>query len=1133
MTLRTKVWGWLRRLIHAEDGINLVLLSAGLTVLIGMAGVAVDGSNIYFQRQRMQIAADAAALGGARQLAINATLDAVDVEINQLALANAADRVEWSLTPSERGVDVVAYRTFQAYFARVMGFDVFTVNARAQAQYEPVTGTDGLFPLTLSCDCVEDEYTAPGGGGQGGGGDDGGGDDGGDEGGGYSVLVIDEDSIDNGNPPNNFSASAVNDHIAEIGVRTQLPYFASHVGSTITLYTGQPGDEGWFALKTIPNSWVAAGPTADGVRNFLGNPSQPFRHNVGPGLGAPDANGDREALLDKIPDVTPLGAADLEAMEGQSVCAVVFDSDISINYGPLNGSLKGANLGTVAFKVLNVTPRSGALPQVEIEILDANVVCEGSATGGGNAPKSGKVILNDGTSSAYTIEYVGRTGNTWTYRVTEEPGSSNLNHWLLGSATCLNNVVSTNPTGAALGVDGSTGVPGIKWLTADDFSSGLFSFTLTGDFPPGTVQALAKSGSSYATVDMFGPICDGTNTGGGSTGGGGAKVCLPTIDFETDAAGAALTAGQVIDTEWAAWGAQVSSSSQASHPAMIFDSAAPTGGDTDLGAANASYGGPGVGDGGRNTAPGKNSAPLGKVLIVQENSTGVPDDNANGGKLIFSFNYGVNIDDVEILDVDDYAGAGTVKAYSDAAGATLIATGKMLGLGDNSMQIVKLSAAAVRRLEVDLPAGGAVASVVSCRSATPAAYKVGDLVWSDVNNNGQQDAGEAGIAGVEMELYATGLTQIVAKSVTNAGGQYVFENLPPGSYEVKVAAGNFGAGKPLEGASYATSDAGNDASDSDFNSATNKATVVVGSADVLTLDAGFRLPEAEPIVEGPTQGTVALNDNKNSKYEITYLGRNNKTYSYNVREVSGRDLSHWDLGIENCLGEIVSWSPTGGYSAGTDGSTGFVGIKWDVAESFSQGQFSFTLREVYPVGTVRALAKAGTKSAQIDIAGPDCSAQLTPTPVPTNEPTPTPTPTPVPTTTPAPTAMPDACAFHWVDWNGGASSELELKNAMNNVSVSGVWKLNQVIPAGPDVGPSLVVEAALDGRVGQTVKIPLARYDGSGYSICGFANVKLVDYNLSEEDTWVILQFLKNVIRGVETDPAADDYGARDVRFYD
>jgi len=184
-------------------------------------------------------------------------------------------------------------------------------------------------------------------------------------------LLIDGDSIDNGNPPNFFEDGTINDDIADIGLRTQLPFFAANVGEMITLHTGEVGDEGWFALKTIPASWDAAGPTADGLRNFF---------LAGPGLGTEDKDGDRESLLDKIPDVTPLRFTGLKLLEGEGVCAVVYDGDISINFDPLEGNLKGDNLGTVAFKVISVNPlfglSSSSLPEVEIEILDAEKVCE-------------------------------------------------------------------------------------------------------------------------------------------------------------------------------------------------------------------------------------------------------------------------------------------------------------------------------------------------------------------------------------------------------------------------------------------------------------------------------------------------------------------------------------------------------------------------------------------------------------------------------------------------------------------------------------------------------------------------------------------------------------------------------------
>lgn len=194
-------------------------------------------------------------------------------------------------------------------------------------------------------------------------------------------LVIDEESLDNGNPPNGFSDVDVNDQLAEVGVRLQLRYFRENVGRTIDLFTGEVGDEGWHAVKSIPSSWRSAGPSENGTRNYLA---------PGPGLGAPDPDDDREVLLDKIPDVTPLRATGQAMLTGQAVCAVVYDGDVSINYSPLQGNLMGANLGIVAFEVLEVRERrdgsSGSLPRATIRILDADAACAGPLVLFANAP---------------------------------------------------------------------------------------------------------------------------------------------------------------------------------------------------------------------------------------------------------------------------------------------------------------------------------------------------------------------------------------------------------------------------------------------------------------------------------------------------------------------------------------------------------------------------------------------------------------------------------------------------------------------------------------------------------------------------------------------------------------------------
>jgi len=59
------------------------------------------------------------------------------------------------------------------------------------------------------------------------------------------------------------------------------------------------------------------------------------------------------------------------------------------------------------------------------------------------------------------------------------------------------------------------------------------------------------------------------------------------------------------------------------------------------------------------------------------------------------------------------------------------------------------------------------------------------LVWDDVNANGVQDAGEAGIPGVRLTA-RDGLGQVVATRATGGAGTYQFPELDPGFYSVTV-----------------------------------------------------------------------------------------------------------------------------------------------------------------------------------------------------------------------------------------------------------------------------------------------------------------------------------------------------------
>ncbi len=78
-------------------------------------------------------------------------------------------------------------------------------------------------------------------------------------------------------------------------------------------------------------------------------------------------------------------------------------------------------------------------------------------------------------------------------------------------------------------------------------------------------------------------------------------------------------------------------------------------------------------------------------------------------------------------------------------------------------------------------------------------YSLGNRVWLDTNNNGTQDAGEIGIDGVTVNLYAADGSGnptggVLATTFTAGGGYYLFDYLLPGDYVVVIPYGNFSVG---------------------------------------------------------------------------------------------------------------------------------------------------------------------------------------------------------------------------------------------------------------------------------------------------------------------------------------------------
>ncbi|MGB7340209.1 MAG: Ig-like domain-containing protein, partial [Phototrophicaceae bacterium] len=188
-------------------------------------------------------------------------------------------------------------------------------------------------------------------------------------------------------------------------------------------------------------------------------------------------------------------------------------------------------------------------------------------------------------------------------------------------------------------------------------------------------------------------------------------ACPAPITFE------GLAAGTILSNQLA--GITITTHDAVNHPAMIFDTSNPTGGDTDLGTPHSDFGGPGHGEGGALGEIGENSEALGNVIIISEDAdSSDPDDNASGGEITFTFDYAVNMTYMYFLDQDNGGVAATVTLY-DQGNSILkveqvtVPTGSSRA-GDNGVYRVDLNTVGVYKMVATLPGSGAIASVIFC-----------------------------------------------------------------------------------------------------------------------------------------------------------------------------------------------------------------------------------------------------------------------------------------------------------------------------------------------------------------------------------------------------------------------------------
>ena len=137
---------------HGSGGQTLVIFTLVLVTLLGAMALCTDVAVLYFNWAQLQKAADAAAVAGAHYLP-NDTTTATSTAYTYAAYDGVPSSQVLSVTfgSSNTTITVQLQRTVNLFFARVLGFLNTPVTVQATAAIEPAGGTDGIFPIGLSC----------------------------------------------------------------------------------------------------------------------------------------------------------------------------------------------------------------------------------------------------------------------------------------------------------------------------------------------------------------------------------------------------------------------------------------------------------------------------------------------------------------------------------------------------------------------------------------------------------------------------------------------------------------------------------------------------------------------------------------------------------------------------------------------------------------------------------------------------------------------------------------------------------------------------------------------------------------------------------------------------------------------
>lgn len=150
---RRPPWQKMRdQLVREDAGQSLVMVSLMMTIFLGVLGLVIDYGQANMMQRQMQYAADAAAIAGAKELAVGQAGQIAALRMQNVLAANGADLSRSQASVNNGQATASASVNLSTSFLSLFGISEVPIQAVSRAGHGQIIESDNLMPFAVEED---------------------------------------------------------------------------------------------------------------------------------------------------------------------------------------------------------------------------------------------------------------------------------------------------------------------------------------------------------------------------------------------------------------------------------------------------------------------------------------------------------------------------------------------------------------------------------------------------------------------------------------------------------------------------------------------------------------------------------------------------------------------------------------------------------------------------------------------------------------------------------------------------------------------------------------------------------------------------------------------------------------------